>query len=123
MAYYETLFVVHPDQGGKMKEWIDKFKRVIEGLDGKVSQVEEWGLRDLAYPIEKQAKGYYTLIQYSSSARTVEELERNMKLTDGLLRYITVRLEEEPKAAARAVHGAAPAAGSTEPQPKTEMPS
>jgi len=102
---YETLFVVHPDQGGRVKEYIEKFKQLIEGLGGAVSQVEEWGLRELAYRIQKQSKGYYILFQYRSTGRAVEELERNMKLMDGLLRYLTVRLDEptepasQPKAA------------------------
>lgn len=97
MTSYETLFIVHPEQGGKVKEFIDRFKKVIEGLDGTVSQVDEWGLRDLAYRIQKQAKGNYVLVQYQSSARAVEELERNMKLSDGVLRFLTVRLDEAGK--------------------------
>ena len=95
MTPYETLFVVHPERGSRVKEFVDKFRRVIEGLDGTVEHVEEWGLRDLAYRIQKQAKGYYTLLRYRSSSKVVEELERNMKLTDGVLRYLTVRTEEE----------------------------
>lgn len=101
MTLYETTFIVHPDQGGKVKEYIEKFKKIIEGLDGAVSQVDEWGLRDLAYRIEKQAKGYYTLFQYRSSAQVVEELERNLKLSDGVLRYLTVRLDDEAKPVAQ----------------------
>lgn len=95
MTLYETLFIVHPDQGGKVKEFADKFKEIIEGLDGAVSQVDEWGLKDLAYRLQKQTKGYYALLQYRSSSRAVEELERNMKLTDGVLRYLTVRLDAD----------------------------
>lgn len=97
MTLYETLFIIHPDQGGKVKEFIDRFRKIIEGLDGTVSHVDEWGLRDLAYRIQKQTKGYYTLIQYRCSAGVVEELERNMKLSDGVMRYLTVRLDEEAK--------------------------
>src|ERR1700730_4660279 len=78
-----------------MKEFIERFKKIIEGQEGTVSHVDEWGLRDLAYRIEKQGKGLYTLLQYRSSARAVEELERNLKLTDGILRYLTVRMDEE----------------------------
>lgn len=95
VTLYETLFVVHPDQGGRVKEFADRFKKIIEGLEGAVSQVDEWGLRDLAYRIQKQTKGYYVLLQYCSSSRAVEELERNMKLTGGVLRYLTVRLDAE----------------------------
>src|SRR5262249_43510648 len=84
-----------PEKGPRMKEFIEKFKRVIEGQDGTLSQVDEWGSRDLAYRIRKQSKGYYTLLRYQASGRTVEELERNLKLTDGILRYLTVRADEE----------------------------
>ena len=103
MTLYETLFVVHPEKGPRMKEFIERFKKVIEGQAGTVSHVEEWGLRDLAYRIEKQGKGLYALLQYRSSARAVEELERNLKLTDGILRYLTVRAEEESAPAAGSV--------------------
>jgi small subunit ribosomal protein S6 len=95
VAFYETLFVVHPEKGTRMKEFIEKFKKVVEGQEGAVSHVDEWGLRDLAYRIDKQGKGFYTLMQYRSSARAVEELERNLRLTDGILRYLTVRADEE----------------------------
>ena len=100
MTLYETLFVVHPEKGPRIKEFIERFKKVIEGQAGTVSHVDEWGLRDLAYRIEKQGKGFYTLLQYRSSARAVEELERNLKLTDGILRYLNVRAEEESAPAA-----------------------
>lgn len=95
MALYETLFVVHPERGTRMKEFIERFKKVVEGQEGTVAHVDEWGLRDLAYRIDKQAKGFYTLMQYRSSARAVEELERNLRLSDGILRYLTVRADEE----------------------------
>ena len=64
MSLYETLFVVHPEKGPRMKEFIEKFKKVIEGQSGSVSHIDEWGLRDLAYRIEKQNKGFYALLQY-----------------------------------------------------------
>ena len=95
MALYETLFVMHPEKGTRMKEFIERFKKVVEGQEGTVAQVDEWGLRDLAYRIDKQGKGFYTLMQYRSSARAVEELERNLRLSDGILRYLTVRADEE----------------------------
>ena len=97
---YETLFIVHPEKGPRIKEFIERFRKVIEGQEGVVAQVEEWGLRDLAYRIQKQGKGYYTLLQYRASGRAVEELERNLRLTDGILRYLTVR-DDEAQAAAQ----------------------
>jgi small subunit ribosomal protein S6 len=95
LTLYETLFVVHPEKGARMKEFVEKFKKVIEGQDGVMSQVDEWGSRDLAYRIQKQSKGYYTLLRYRASGRAVEELERNLRLTDGILRYLTVRADED----------------------------
>ena len=102
LTNYETLFIVHPEKGPRIKEFIERFKKVIEGQQGVISQVEEWGLRDLAYRIQKQGKGYYTLLQYRASGRAVEELERNLRLTDGILRYLTVRDDEANQAVAQA---------------------
>ena len=93
MTLYETLFVVHPEKGPRSKEVIERFKKVIEGQDGSVTDIDEWGARDLAYRIEKQARGYYTLIRYNASGRAVDELERNLRMTDGILRYLTVRAD------------------------------
>jgi ribosomal protein S6 len=95
VTLYETLFLVHPEKGLRMKEFIERFKKVVEGQEGTVTQVEEWGIRDLAYKIEKQGRGYYTLFRYQGTGRAVDELERNLKLTDGILRYLTVRYDEE----------------------------
>ena len=67
MTLYETLFVVHPERGSRMKEFIEKFKKVIEGQEGTVSLVDEWGMRDLAYRIEKQSKGVYALLRYQAT--------------------------------------------------------
>ena len=63
-----------------MKEFIEKFKKVIEGQEGTVSLVDEWGMRDLAYRIDKQSKGVYALLRYQATGRAVEELERNLSL-------------------------------------------
>ena len=113
MTLYETLFVVHPEKGLRMKEFVEKFSKVLEGQGVSAPQVDEWGVRDLAYRIEKQNRGSYTLLRYRAIGRAVEELERNLKLTDGILRYMTVRADEEnvatnPLAAARAPHSEEP---------------
>ncbi|MBM4264541.1 MAG: 30S ribosomal protein S6 [Deltaproteobacteria bacterium] len=95
MTLYETLFVVHPERAARVKELIERFKKVIEGQQGTVTAVDEWGLRDLACRIDKQGKGFYTLLRYESTGHGVEELERNLKLTDGILRYLTVQADEK----------------------------
>ena len=94
-ALYETLFILRPELGGKAKEFIGKFKKIVEDLHGTEINVEEWGNRDLAYPIQKQSRGYYSLMQYRAGAGIVEELERNMKLMEGVMRFLTVRLDED----------------------------
>ena len=74
MTLYETLFVVHPEKGPRVKEFIEKFKKVIESKEGTMAQVDEWGARDLAYRIEKQGRGFYTLMRYHTNGAGVEEL-------------------------------------------------
>lgn len=120
MTQYETLMVVHPERGPRVKEFIERFQKVIEGQSGTGVHVEEWGLRDLAYRIDKQAKGYYALFQYQGTGQTVQELERNLKLTDGILRYMTVRSEEPeqaPSPAPPADEGRAPDEGKAKTEP------
>jgi small subunit ribosomal protein S6 len=107
VTQYETMMVVHPERGPRLKEFIERFQKVIEGQSGTAVRVEEWGLRDLAYRIDKQSKGYYTLFQYQGTGQTVQELERNLKLTDGILRYMTVRADQSAGAAPAVARGAA----------------
>ena len=119
MTLYETMFIIHPERGGVVKDYIERFKKVVEEQGGSVANLEEWGLRDMAYKIEKQGKGYYTLLQYRSEARAVEELERTFRLTDGVLRYLTVRVDESALAAPEAPKEAPAAAKKSEEEAKT----
>jgi small subunit ribosomal protein S6 len=95
LTLYETIFIVRPDRGEEVKEFTDKFKKIIQDLGAEVNEVEEWGLRELAYPIRKQRKGYYVLMRHRATRGTVDELERHIKLNEGILRFLTVRLDEE----------------------------
>lgn len=115
---HETLFIIHPDHGGKVREFVDRFKKIVEDSGGTPSQVEEWGLRDLAYRIEKQTRGYYVILRHHSSGRAVEELERTMKLSDGVLRYLTVRVDKEPQVAPKARETATPEETGKSPEEK-----
>ena len=114
MTLYETMFIIHPERGGAVKDYTERFKKVVEEQGGTIANVEEWGLRDMAYKIAKQGKGHYTLLQYRSEARAVEELERTLKLTDGVLRYLTTRVDESALAAAQASRESAAARKSEE---------
>lgn len=104
---YETLFVLHPDQAGKAKEYIERFEKILETLGGKVTHVEEWGMRDLAYRIQKQSKGYYVLMHFWALVATLNELERNLKLSEGVIRHITVRLDDQEAEPAAKLESAA----------------
>ena len=97
LALYETIFIVRQEQAGEAKEFTEKFKKVVEDRGAEVDVVEEWGLRDLAYSIRKQKRGYYILMRYRASSGTVEELERQIKLSEGVLRFISVRLDTDSK--------------------------
>ena len=100
-THYETLFIVHPVHSGKNKELCDRYLGVLEGRGATVTHFEEWGMRDLAYPIEKQGRGFYNLVQYQASAGTSEELERLMRLSDEVMRCMTVVLDEDVQSLAR----------------------
>ncbi|GIW40484.1 MAG: 30S ribosomal protein S6 [Candidatus Binatia bacterium] len=89
---YETLFVLHPELSeAEVREAIERTRSTIEGMGGSVVQVDEWGIRELAYPIRKQLRGYYVVVQYTGDGKLVEEIDRTMKISDRVLRHLTVR--------------------------------
>lgn len=91
MRKYETLMVLHPElPEAQIRETIDRAKRLIEEHGGRADQVQEWGVRELAYEIRKQTRGYYVLIEYSADASVLQELERTLKIADEVLRFISV---------------------------------
>lgn len=95
MRQYETLFVVHPELAeAQIKETIERAKRLIENMGGQVGRVHEWGSRELAYPIQKQNRGYYVVIEYVSPGDAVRELERTLRIADEVLRFVSVRASE-----------------------------
>lgn len=99
--HYETLFIVHPVHAGRNKDLCERFRGVLEGQDATVTHFEEWGMRDLAYPIEKQGKGFYNLVQYQASPGASRELERLMRLSDEVMRCMTVVLDDDVRSLAR----------------------
>jgi small subunit ribosomal protein S6 len=87
---YETLMVLHPEMPeAQIRETIDRAKRLIES-NGKVHEMQEWGIRELAYPIRKLHRGYYVLAEYDSDADVVREFERTLKIADEVLRFVSV---------------------------------
>ena len=95
MPFYENVFIARQDlTPAKVNELTDKYVSVIESAGGKVSKRENWDLRTLAYKIEKNRKGYYTLMNIDAPASAVVEMERLMRLDENLLRYLTVKVEK-----------------------------
>lgn len=92
---YETLVLIHPDIGEPgMKELAARIRSLIEGQGGTVSQVQEWGVRELAHLIGKQRRAFYVLLEYRATPRALAEIERNLKLTENVLRFVSVRQAE-----------------------------
>jgi small subunit ribosomal protein S6 len=91
MNNYETLFILNASLDEEtIKANIEKFKGVIEKNGGVIENVDEWGRRKLAYPINKQNDGYYTLINFKSNPDLPKELERNYRISDAVIRFIVV---------------------------------
>ncbi|MDP2891670.1 MAG: 30S ribosomal protein S6 [Bacillota bacterium] len=95
MNKYESLYIIKSalEEEGR-KQLIEKLSEVVRTNGGEVEAVEEWGLKHLAYPIEKQNDGYYVLMNFSGSSTLPEELERNLQITDDVLRYIVLRKDK-----------------------------
>jgi len=92
MYDYETLAVLHPDLGeAGSKEMAQKIRGILESGRAEIKNVDEWGMRELAYPIRKQRRGIYVLVEYKAEPLALAELERQLKLSDQVLRFISVR--------------------------------
>ena len=95
MPFYENVFIARQDlTPNKVTELADKFAAVIEQNGGKVAKREDWGLRTLAYKIQKNRKGYYTMFNIDAPAAAVVEMERLMRLDENLLCFLTVKVDE-----------------------------
>ncbi len=98
MRIYEQLFIVRPDAASEeIDALLEQLGGVIAGAGGKLDKIEKWGLRKLAYPVEKRQEGYYVLLQYAAGAEVVKEIERRFRVSDLVLKYLTVRIDERLK--------------------------
>jgi len=94
MRKYETMFIVNPTIDDESRNaLLEKIKALIEA-NGEIISYDEWGKRRLAYKIDKHAEGYYVLIQFTANPEFIKELERVYKITDGILRFLVVKLEK-----------------------------
>ena len=125
MRHYEIVFMVHPDQSEQVPAMIERYKTLVEGQQGKMHRVEDWGRLQLAYPIQKVAKAHYALMNIECAQPTLDELEHAFRFNDAVLRHLTIKMkkaetaaspmmkvverEEAKKAASEAAAAAAPA--------------
>jgi small subunit ribosomal protein S6 len=102
---YETIFIVHPDAGTDVMDRVaGRCREVMGRLSGKLLKAENWGRRRLAYPVRKQDKGIYVYLRYLGYSDMVHELERNLRMLDPVLKYLTVKIDEDVDPAARPVN-------------------
>lgn len=95
MALYESVFIARQDiAASQVDTLIERFENVIDANGGKITKKENWGLRSLAYRMNKNRKGYYVLFNIDAPAKAVIEMERQMRLDEDVIRYLSVRVEE-----------------------------
>jgi small subunit ribosomal protein S6 len=92
---YETTFILIPELSeDEQKKAADKFVKLIQDKEGEIINIERWGMRKLAYPIRKRTNGYYTYIEFRAYGDFMEELERQFRYDDNVMRYLTVKLDK-----------------------------
>jgi len=97
---YEVMYIIDPETDGeKIEKLNDAVGKLIAKEGGEVVRMDDIGMRDLAYPIQKKKEGHYVLFEISGSGQEIAELERRMRVNDMILRYITVRVDEDRKKA------------------------
>ena len=95
MRKFETLLLISPELPAEARTaTLDTIKAVVEREKGQIAEVDVCGMRDLAYPVQKQQRGYYVRLEYNGPGEIVAELERNLRITEGLLKFMTVKLED-----------------------------
>jgi len=99
MRHYEICFIVHPDQSEQVPAMIERYRTLIAGNKGSVHRVEDWGRRQLAYPIEKLVKAHYVLMNIECDGKTLDELENGFRYNDAVLRHLTIKMKKAETAA------------------------
>ena len=99
---YETIYILRPNTPNEgVAEVNTRIKGIIEGMGGKIIKVDNWGKRRLAYEVAKERKGIYLYWQYLAQPGVVEETERNLRMLDSVIRYLTVKVDENVDVSAR----------------------
>ena len=93
MRHYEIVFIVHPDQSEQVPGMIERYRGLVASKSGKVHRLEDWGRRQLAYPLAKVHKAHYVLMNVECDQTTLDELEHAFKFNDAVLRHLTVKMD------------------------------
>jgi small subunit ribosomal protein S6 len=105
MRHYEIVFLVHPDQSEQVPAMIDRYKGMIAAGEGRVHRLEDWGRRQLAYPIAKVHKAHYVLVNIECDQKTLDDLTGAFRFSDAVLRHLVVNMDAaviEPSPMAKA---------------------
>jgi small subunit ribosomal protein S6 len=94
MRHYEIVFIVHPDQSEQVPAMIDRYRALVAGHNGQIHRLEDWGRRQLAYPIQKVHKAHYVLMNIECDGETMAELEHAFKFNDAVLRHLTIKMRD-----------------------------
>ena len=94
MRHYEIVFIVHPDQSEQVPGMAERYRSTVLAKGGAIHCLEDWGRRQMAYPIQKMHKAHYVLMNIECNNETLEELEHAFKFNDAVLRHLTVRMSE-----------------------------
>jgi small subunit ribosomal protein S6 len=93
MRHYEIVFIVHPDQSEQVPAMIERYRNAVTARQGKIHRLEDWGRRQLAYPIEKVHKAHYVLMNIECDNETLGELNHAFKFNDAVLRHLVVKMK------------------------------
>ena len=94
MRHYEVVFLVHPDQSEQVPAMIERYKALVENGGGKIHRLEDWGRRQLAYPIQKLVKAHYVLLNIEVEQAVLAELTESFRFNDAVLRHLIMKRDE-----------------------------
>ncbi len=94
MRHYEVVFIVHPDQSEQVPAMIERYKSIVGTRNGQIHRLEDWGRRQLAYPIQKVHKAHYVLMNIETDGETLAELEHSFKFNDAVLRHLIIKMKK-----------------------------
>jgi small subunit ribosomal protein S6 len=94
MRHYEVVFIVHPDQSEQVPAMVERYRTMVTAQGGRIHRLEDWGRRQLAYPIAKMHKAHYVLMNIECGNETLSELEHAFKFNDAVLRHLIVAMSE-----------------------------